>query len=235
MKKNSVVICDVYRTLLNVFPAPRNAETVWRELGEEVFGKPLGCSLEEFSLKCESVIKEDHQTARVAGIAYPEVDWSSVIARVLPEGQKLTQGVLADFVFRHMQLLRTLELMPGAVEFLNECLQQSIPLGIASNAQAYTLRELGEALAGEGLSLAVFAKDLTFWSFEHGFSKPDPHVFRLLAARLACRGVETSRALMVGDREDNDIRPAFAQGFRTWKLSSAEDTNWQALFRDCFH
>ena len=67
----------------------------------------------------------------------------------------------------------------------------------------------------------------------HGFSKPDPHVFRLLSARLQARGIAAGDTLMVGDRLDNDIAPARAQGWRTWQLGAASGGetggDWAAL------
>ena len=94
-------------------------------------------------------------------------------------------------------------------------------LGIASNAQAYTLRELHEALVTHRLGMDLFERDLCFWSFEHGFSKPDPHVFQILTARLAARGISPSDTLMVGNRLDSDIAPAKAHGWQTWQLSAS--------------
>jgi FMN phosphatase YigB (HAD superfamily) len=101
--------------------------------------------------------------------------------------------------------------------------RQGIPLGIASNSQAYTLRELEEALAAHGLSLEAFSSDLCFWSFRQGFSKPDPHVFHSLTHRLAIRGIPPSGILMVGDRLDNDIQPARAFDWQTWQIAATGD------------
>ena len=88
-----------------------------------------------------------------------------------------------------------------------------------------------EALAAHGLGLDLFDRDLCFWSFEHGFSKPDPHVFQILTARLAARGIRPAETLMVGDRLDNDIEPAQAHGWQTWQLGPAADGDWAALAR----
>jgi FMN phosphatase YigB (HAD superfamily) len=79
--------------------------------------------------------------------------------------------------------------------------------------------------------MEYFARELCFWSFEHGFSKPDPHAFRLLTARLEARGLQSSEALMVGDSLENDIEPARAQGWLTWQLGPAADRDWPALGR----
>ena len=87
-------------------------------------------------------------------------------------------------------------------------------------------------LAPEELALTMFAPDLCFWSFEQGFSKPDPHVFRLLTARLKMRGVRAKHALMVGDRLDNDIEPAKAAGWQTWrfaKQAGEDEGDWSRL------
>jgi putative hydrolase of the HAD superfamily len=45
-----------------------------------------------------------------------------------------------------------------------------------------------------------------------GLFKPDPAIFVLAAAEL---GVRASRAMMVGDSFDRDIRPAKSVGLRT--------------------
>jgi FMN phosphatase YigB (HAD superfamily) len=123
--------------------------------------------------------------------------------------------------------------MPDCAPVLRECVRRGILLGIVSNAQAYTLRELRLALNHASLDPAIFQADLTFWSFQHGFSKPDPHVFQILGARLQNRGIEISAALMLGDRADNDILPARAAGWRTWQFAATPDGSsrgdWKVL------
>jgi FMN phosphatase YigB (HAD superfamily) len=234
MKTPRAILCDVYRTILQITPAPVDAETRWQSLLARTFDRPPDLSLEELSGRADEFLKADHQAARALGIVYPEVDWKFVMQRALPELDSIGTTSADDFIFHHMQLLRTLGLMPGAGRFLGECIRRKIPLGIASNAQAYTLRELGEALHGSDVSLANFDRDLTCWSFENGFSKPDPHVFRILASRLKNRGIDSADCLMIGDREDNDIVPAAAQGFQTWRLDETEETGWTAFFQAVF-
>jgi hypothetical protein len=89
------------------------------------------------------------------------------------------------------------------------------------------------ALQGAGLNLSQFDREVRFWSFENGFSKPDPHVFRILTARLEARGIRPAETLMVGDRLDNDIEPAQAFGWQTWQLvpvkQNAKSGNWHDL------
>jgi putative hydrolase of the HAD superfamily len=124
--------------------------------------------------------------------------------------------------------------MPGAAEVLRALAREKKLLGLVSNSQPYTLAELDGALTGARLRRKIFKPGLSFLSFEAGFSKPDPHVFRWLAARLRNCGITTREALIVGDRLDNDIEPSRAQGFQTWHLTAASSVwprsgDWKAL------
>jgi putative hydrolase of the HAD superfamily len=104
-----------------------------------------------------------------------------------------------------------------------------LPLGIASNAQAYTSHELAAHLGAAGLEPGIFAPDLVLWSWQLGFSKPDPYFFQTLVARLAARGLDPAEVLMVGDRADNDMAPARAAGLMTWHLHPQGDGDWCVL------
>jgi FMN phosphatase YigB (HAD superfamily) len=227
------IIFDVYKTILDVRESPADAEKRWRSLLVQTFGDTLDVSLEELTKRCASIVREDHSEARGRGVDYPEVNWPSVMKRALPLLDSLAKAKLANFVFDHAQLSRTVELMPSCGSILRQCMQRGIPLGIASNAQVYTLRELQVALKTAHLDLGIFQADLTFWSFEHGFSKPDPYVFQILRARLLNRGINPSETLMVGDREDNDLLPAQAVGWRAWQFSQASENanrgDWESL------
>ena len=230
------VICDVYQTLLEVGPPPADAPARWVALWRRTFGHEPPWSLLEFAAACSRVIAREHAAARACGIAFPEVWWPAVVAEVLPAWRSLAPARQAAFIAAHMQLGRSLRLMPGAAAALRALAGANLALGLASNAQAYTWGELDEALRGAGLTADLFAPDLCFWSCQHGFSKPDPHVFRILTARLAARGIGPAETLMVGDREDNDLTPARAQGWQTWRLGAADGPvgpggEWPALVR----
>ncbi len=228
-----VVIFDVYKTLLEVGPPPVDADAGWTRLWREQFGEPARLSLPEFGDACAQIIVREHAIARRAGISFPEIFWPMVAIEALPELAPLSAPRRDYFLFRHAQLVRTLRLIPGAAATLRFLVDAGVPLGIASNAQPYTLRELDAALAETGLGRAVFDPALCFWSFDHGFSKPDPHVFRLLTARLCAAGIANTEALMVGDRLDNDIAPARVQGWQTWHLApdsiNATSGDWSRL------
>jgi FMN phosphatase YigB (HAD superfamily) len=116
--------------------------------------------------------------------------------------------------------------MPGAAPVLRLLLASGVVLGIASNAQPHTMRELDDRLRAVGLDAQVFCPDLSFWSFQHGFSKPDPHVFQTLNARLRARDLKPEETLMVGDRIDNDVAPARACRWMTFHLINSPPAAW---------
>jgi putative hydrolase of the HAD superfamily len=212
------VIFDIYSTLLEVGPPPADAETLWQRLFAELLNCEPPLSRTRFSVATAQVVARLHAEARARGIPWPEVQWPAVVREVIPDLARLPADRHEEFHVRLMAPGRTLRLMDGAAECLRWLHGKGVLLGLASNAQAYTVRELDAALAGAGINRSLFDPKLCFWSFEHGFSKPDPHVFRILTARLEARGIRSGEILMVGDRLDNDIEPGRAQGWQTWHL-----------------
>jgi putative hydrolase of the HAD superfamily len=227
------VIFDIYGTLLEVRPAPADADARWARLWHDTLGGPVRLSSREFASASDQVIAREHAAARVLGVQFPEVYWPSVATEVLPELAHLSDAARDEFLFQHAGLTHTVRLGGGAAETLRLLMDSGYLLGIASNCQFYTVRELDVTLAGAGLAGGIFTPGLCFRSFEHGFSKPDPHVFRLLAARLRAFGVTPPETLAVGDRLDNDIEPARAHGWQTWHLAPqvrhGASGGWQAL------
>lgn len=227
--KIRAAIFDIYSTILEVGPPPSNADALWQSLFEGTLGSPPPFSRTEFSLRTSRIVARQHADARARGIPWPEILWPPVVLEAIPDLARLSTQKLEDFLLRQMQIGRTLRLAGGAAECLRHLNDNGILLGIASNSQAYTLRELTTALQGTGLNLSMFDRDVCFWSYENGFSKPDPHVFRILTARLEARGICPAETLMVGDRLDNDIEPARAHGWQTWLLGTAANGNWHCL------
>ncbi len=217
--KLRALVFDLYGTLLEISPPPADASVLWQQLWEATLRSSPRLTLQEFTAECDQAIARAHATGHVAGVRHPEVCWPDIAGKVLPELATLAPDARDEFIFQHSRLRHTLRLMPGAVEVLLHLSRSDFRLGLASNCQAYSLRSLDEALASAGLTHDLFAADLCFFSFQHGFSKPDPHVFRFLAARLGGQGLAPGEAMMVGDRLDSDIAPAWAQGFQTWHLA----------------
>lgn len=223
------VICDIYRTVLEVLPGPADAEPGWRALHAEFFGEPPSSDFAAFLAACRSEVAASHAEARARGVAYPEVQWPCILGRVVPGFGALAPDRQMEFQLAEQALLRKVAIMPGAARMLRRCAEAGVPVGIASNAQAYTLHELKGVLGPEGLGMDLFAPDLALWSWQLGFSKPEPCFFQTLRARLAARGLAPGDCLMVGDRLDNDITPARTAGLQTWHLHAQGDGGWEEL------
>jgi FMN phosphatase YigB (HAD superfamily) len=212
------VIFDVYATLLEVGPPPADADAQWQNLFQEMLGTDPPMRRVEFSVQASKVITRHHEQARARGILWPEVHWPSVVTEILPSLRELATGEQEEFFFRQMQTSHTTWVSRDTAVALRGLRESSRVLGIASNAQAYTIRELEAGLRLHGLGLNLFERDLCFWSFQQGFSKPDPHVFQILSARLTARSIQGDRILMVGDRIDNDVDPARFHGWQAWQI-----------------
>ncbi len=235
--KIRAVIFDIYNTLLEVAPPPANAAERWEFLWQDMLADPARLNLEEFAAGCEKIVAREHAAALRIGVQYPEIYWPAVAQEALPELAHLAEAARDEFLYQHAKLQRTVRQMPGVAETLAELARRKVLLGLISNCQPYTLRELDAALATANLSRALFRPELCFFSFAAGFSKPNPHAFRLLRARLQAQGVVPAEILMVGDRLVNDLEPARAHGFQTWQLTAGHSTtgetagDWSALQR----
>ena len=223
--KIRAVIFDIYNTLLEIGPPPSDAVARWTELCRRALGVKPHLDLAGFGAACERVIAREHKAVRQTGIAHPEIFWPAVACEALPELVRLGPKQLDIFLIEHAALQRSVRLMPGAANVLRVLLRDRVLLGLVSNSQPYTLTELAGSLAGARLRFKIFEPEISFLSFQAGFSKPDPHVFRWLAAHLRNFDIATKEALIVGDRLDNDTEPAQAQGFQTWHFS-AEPSTW---------
>ena len=98
-------------------------------------------------------------------------------------------------------------LYPGVPEAL-EALSRQFKLGVIANQSEGTEKRLSDWGIRNRFS-AVLA------SAELGLSKPDSRIFGAAVSRAGCA---PERALMVGDRLDNDIGPAKAQGWKTMRV-----------------
>ena len=99
-------------------------------------------------------------------------------------------------------------LFPDAASTLAVLKERSFRLGLIANQNPGTK----ERLANWGL-LRFF--DVIAASAELGHAKPDPEIFRWALAQAGCA---QKQAVMVGDRLDNDIRPAKELGMTTIRV-----------------
>ena len=223
------LILDLYGTLLNTVPAKLDLHADWSRFWRDRLHRPPRLSPEQFATECDRAVAREHALAQARGIGWPEVYWPDVVCAVLPEAADWPEPELSDLRFFHPRWSLEVGLMEGAAPTLALLADSHVLLGLASNCQPYTLRELDSLFSSAGLSRNMFQPGLCFFSFEHGFSKPNPHVFQMLSARLAARGVRPAETMMVGDRMDSDIEPARAVGWQTWHLNGAAASNWAAF------
>jgi HAD superfamily hydrolase (TIGR01662 family) len=126
---------------------------------------------------------EDHRVP--FGLLRPDVD----IATAVAEREAADDGGIT-----------AADLYPDAVDALRALTEAGYRVGVVGNQPARSeavFRELGIEL------------DLVASSASLGAAKPDPRFFAVIAARL---GLAPSAVAYVGDRVDNDVRPAAAAG-----------------------
>ena len=99
--KPRAVICDVYRTILDVGPAPADAEARWGALWRQRLGGAARLTLGEFRAATEVAVAREHAAARAVGIVFPEVDWAEILREAAPEVTALDAAGQAEFAFRH--------------------------------------------------------------------------------------------------------------------------------------
>jgi HAD superfamily hydrolase (TIGR01662 family) len=95
------------------------------------------------------------------------------------------------------------DLYPDARPCMEALRDMGIWVGVAGNQTSQ---------AGEVLRKLDLPADLIATSDDWGVTKPDKSFFRALISAAPC---EASRIVYVGDRLDNDLKPAKAAGMRT--------------------
>ena len=168
------------------------------------------------------LIKASHARSREAGIDYPEVDivelWREVLAELARRGViEESAARAADpkrLAVEYEARVNPCWPMPHLAECLEGLRRDGLLLGLVSNAQFYT-PELFVALLGQSAEDLGFARELQYYSYEHGRAKPGQDLHEMAARAFRGRGVEAGRVLFVGNDMLSDVLPAFKVGFRT--------------------
>jgi len=165
-------------------------------------------------------IERQHQTARQAGVDFPEVDilevWGHTLAELAACGW-VTGGENVDLPRLAVEFevrANPVWPMPDLLPVLEGLRRAGRTLGVVSNAQFFT-PEVFPALLQQTLADLGFDPELQFYSYQHGRAKPSLELYRLAAAALQRRGIAAERAVYVGNDMRNDIAPAARLGFRT--------------------
>lgn len=109
-------------------------------------------------------------------------------------------------------------LYPNTLETL-KILSEKYNIGIIANQPEGTERRLRK------YGLMPYIK-VVVASFEEGVAKPDKKIFQIALQRAGC---SANRAVMVGDRVDNDILPAKSIGMHTIWIKQGFGKFWQII------
>ncbi len=138
----------------------------------------------------------------------------------LPE--EMVAAALSSFYQGPYQDLKSLSYpVPAAAALVESLLGQNLHVAIATNP-LYPESAIRTRLEWAGLS--DYFCDFAFITHSENmhFSKPDPAYFAETVARI---GVEPDEALLLGDSDKNDIRPARVIGVHTLQVKNAAELN----------
>lgn len=196
------VFFDVYGTLLDGTRHPDRHER-------------MAAVAERFGVKAECRIDEAFDRAvaaahRASGEPFPEIDVRALWRLIFPA---LTET--DAFALEIEEAVHPVIVHEEGAEILHQAVQQGLPIGIISNAQAYTRVLLKRHFPDVWPCLR---KDLMAFSYEHRIAKPDRRLFEEAIRPLIHEGLSPGEILMVGDSPTHDIQPAEALGLRTLLL-----------------
>ena len=189
-------------------------------------GQPGENTLRDLYLQ---LIDNSHLRSLADGIRYPEVlieqIWLQILRECTDHGLQLPQNepplhtayrcaLFFDWSLQHIYLY------PHVGETLETLKKAGIIQGIISNAQFYTPLHLRRLLRGDrgrdDLELEdYFSEPAVLFSYELGFSKPNPEVFRRALAFLRQQGIAPEQVLYIGNDMLKDIWAAAQCGLKT--------------------
>ncbi len=133
--------------------------------------------------------------------------YAEFIARYLPrtEGEPTAEEIDRGLRYFCLTFAGHCRLLPDTADTLSALRRRGLRLGLITNGES---RLQNAKVDCSGLRPLL---DLTVVSGDEGIHKPDPRLFRRVAARL---GVAAEDCLFVGDNVKNDIEGALSAGMR---------------------
>jgi HAD superfamily hydrolase (TIGR01549 family) len=162
-------------------------------------GQLVNC-LESHGRRCS--VEEVRSALRQASAEFAPRLITAAIAKLTDDPE------LRRFIEANARYPKELESPYDGAEQVLRMLSSRYRIGVIANQAAGT----EERLAKWGLMPLI---SICLSSAELGLEKPDPAIFRLALSQAECAPAET---VMIGDRTDNDIRPARLQGWRTIRI-----------------
>jgi len=170
-------------------------------------------------------VARQHRNRRKNNIPYPEINiidtWEAVINYSYGKGwlepTKYCNCRILSYVFE--LLSNKIWPMPGMKGIINDFLARGIPLGIVSNAQAYTpvfMNYYLNDIMDVSEVIEPFDPRITIYSFKEKRAKPDHYLFDKLADSLRINfNIEPKDSVYIGNDMLNDIFAAQEVGFKT--------------------
>lgn len=206
------VIFDVYGTLMSLedFDDSMSHEgQLLRAFGKLRKKYGIKISAKELLEYMMAAIATIHKRKETRGIKYPEIKIENVWKMIMKKaGKRIDDRTALKMAFDANHYSRKRELYPNATKTLLELKDKGIKLGIISNAQFYTEIDLLKRMKKDAKINSIydiFEKQLCFFSFKEGYSKPNLRSFIKLKSRLNRKNINMSEALFVGNDMLKDI------------------------------
>ena len=165
----------------------------------------------QLAQKLFAAIRNQHNRAKAAGVACPEIEIDRIWQKILNWSD---MNRVREMAAAYESIVNPTYPMPGLDQTLRTLRRRQIMMGIISNAQFFTPRLFKTFLGGTPQDLG-FSRDLILYSFEFGQAKPALDIFHHAVDQLRRRKVTPASVLYVGNDIRNDIQPAQTVGFQT--------------------
>jgi putative hydrolase of the HAD superfamily len=213
--KIQCIFFDIYGTLFisgsGDISVAKNSSPLSQQLAHLTHKYDIAKTPQALVAELHEAIETRHRQQRNNGIDYPEIKideiWQQILA--IEDIHRVRK-----FAVEYELIVNPVYPMPNLEALLKACRQQSLAMGIISNAQFFTPL-LFEWFLNARMEQLGFDSDLIFLSYQLGYAKPSTALFKMAASAIDAKGLNTNAALFVGNDMLNDIYPAHHFGFQT--------------------
>ena len=213
--KIQCIFFDIYGTLFisgsGDISVARKSSRLNQQLEHLTHKYDIGKAPQALVADLYDAIETRHRQQRDNGIDYPEVKIDDIWQQVL-EINDIRR--VRKFAIEYELIVNPVYPMPNLEALLKTCSQQTLPMGIISNAQFFTPL-LFEWFLDARMEQLGFDSELIFLSYQWCYAKPSKALFKMAASAINAKGFDTTAALLVGNDMLNDIYPAHHLGFQT--------------------
>jgi HAD superfamily hydrolase (TIGR01549 family) len=190
-------------------PAMQDARWLFFDLGNTLINEEMAweCRIQQLASALERYRRQGTLEEVQAALRQASEEFAPRF--IIGAIEKLTEDLeCRKFILAEARYRRELEVPYEGAQRTLRTLSSRYRIGVVANQAAGTAERLRE------WGLMPFAS-LCLSSAELGLEKPDPEIFRLALSQSGCK---PEQAVMIGDRLDNDIRPARLLGWKTIRI-----------------